>query len=384
MLLGLLLASPALGQAVLDPNAAIGIEAGRFVFFPAVGTKVSLTPGGAIAPGVSVVISPEIAIQSNWARLMAELLVSADFEPDSGVPIAMLADLDVDIDLGGLWSLLVGAGYGIAADNALDPALPPTIDAVPNVQTIEGDIGAAGPIGNFGLRVEAGVVRTTHDDVLVGGVLTDQSERNRTIVDAALRLETAGGALLSPFVEATGGRRIYDQLVGSDGFLQAGNFASVRVGVAYDSAPVLSAEIAIGYHWEWSDDAGLPPTGAMTVEANGLWSPREAFTLAVATQTDFDPNASPTMGGSVSRSIDLAAGWAIWQNVRLTANGGTGVVNFADGTVERSATAGAGIAWAPNQWFRLSAGYGHNWNRSPDPTRTSSAGTFALTARVQR
>ncbi len=381
LLFGLALASPALGQTVIDPFAPIGIEAGRFTVFPAVVTTVSVNDGAA---GRSVVISPELLFQSNWAQHSAELLFGADFTPDGGLAIATIADLSLRFDLNALWSLEIGASHRIAAEDVRDPALPAGADVAPDVRTMAADIAAGGPIGNFVLRLGAAAERNVHGDVLVGGVLTDQSERDNTVIAATLRLEPATGALLTPFVEATAGRRIFDQTVGSDGFLQAGNFVGARAGVVYDSTPVLSGEIGIGYRWEIPDDPALATNAGVTMDANVVWSPREVISFTLAAQTAFDPDASPLMGGSVSRDVAFGGVLSLRPNVSLGADGAFGIQTFADGTVEQSASADARLTWIPDYWLQLSTSYSRSWLWSPDPARAETTGIFALTARVQR
>jgi hypothetical protein len=385
LLCGLVLASPALaqGQTVLDPTAPIGIEAGRFIIYPAVEATVAVT-NPATSPGWSFTISPEIKFQADWGALSSELTFDADVSPTSGLAIATMAELNLQYDINALWQLGIDASYQIAPDDIRDAALPVGVDAAPNIRTATGNVTLAGPIGNFGVNAGVSVVRNAYDAAMVGGVPVDQSERNNTVVTASLRLQTQSGALFTPFVEGTAGRRFYDQAVGSDGFLQAGNFFALRAGIAYDSSPVLTGEIGVGYHWEMPDDPALASSGAITVDGNAVWSPREPLSFTLSLMTTFNPDASPTFGGSVSRSVSVASTWQLRQTVQLTAQGGYGVTAYADGTVERSATAGAGVVWIPDRWLRISAGYTQNWYWSPDPTRAGTTGTFTLTARVQR
>ena len=222
------------------------------------------------------------------------------------------------------------------------------------------------------------------DDAIVGGFPVDQSECNNNLATAALRFELNGGALLSPFVEANGGRRSYDQSVGTDGFLQASNFVGLRGGITYDSAPVTVVEIGIGARWEMPDDPGLASTRAITVDAGLSWSLREPISFDMSVNTVFTPDASLDWGNSVSRDASIAANWDILRALQLTGFGSFGVESYADGTIERSASVGGGVAWSPDRWLRFSASYVHDWLWSPDPSRQGSSGTLALSARVQR
>ncbi|MHA1559336.1 MAG: outer membrane beta-barrel protein [Alphaproteobacteria bacterium] len=384
LFLGFAIVSPAAAQAILDTNSPIGIQAGRFTILPAVETTAVLTHSDAITPGWSLVVSPELRIQTDWGVHSVELFLGTDFSLTDGLALATLAELDLRLDLGALWTLDVGAAYEVAPRSANDAALPDGIDAIPNVRGIGATATMAGPVGNLGLQLDAGFERNLFDDAIVGGIPVDQSERNNTIATAALRLETGAGALLAPFVEANGGRRSYDQLVGTDGFLQASNFVGLRGGITYDSAPVTTAEIGIGAHWELPDDPGLASSRTITIDAGLLWSPREPISFDMSVSTVFTPDASTDWGDSVSRDASIAANWDILRALQLTGFASFGVETYADGTIERSALAGGGVAWSPDRWLRFSASYIHDWLWSPDPLRQGSSGTLALTARVQR
>ena len=385
LLCGLMLAGPALAQdqSVLDPTAPIGIEAGRFTILPAVETTVAVSDPFT-APAVSLTISPEIKFQADWGALATELTFGADVSPTSGFAIATMAELNLQYDVGALWQLGAAASYAVAAESIYDAALPVGTDTPPNVRTITGNVTLGGPIGGVGIEAGVMVLRNAYDAAIVGGLPVDQSERNNTVATATLRLQTADGALITPFVEGTAGRRFYDQAVGSDGYLQAGNFVGIRAGIAYDSSPVLTAEIGLGYHWELPDDAALANSGALTIDGNAVWSPREPLTFTLDMATTFNPDASPTTGGSVSRDVSLAGAWLLRDTLRFTLQGAYGAEAYADSTVERSASAGAGLTWIPDRWLQISAGYTQSWRWSPDPTRAGTNGTFTLTARAQR
>ena len=382
--LGFAVASPSMAQTVLDTNSPIGIQAGRFTILPAVETIAALTYGDTITPGWSIVASPEIRIQTDWRALSVELFFGGDFSLSDGRSLATLAELDLRLDLGALWTFDIAAAYEIAPRGASDAALPDGIDAIPNVRGIGASATIAGAIGNLDLQLDAGFQRNLFDDAFVGGFPVDQSERNNNLATVALRLEPNGGALLTPFVEANGGRRSYDQLVGTDGLLQASNFVGLRGGITYDSAPVTVAEIGIGARWEMPDDPGLASTRAITVDAGLLWSPREPISFDMSVNTVFTPDASLDWGDSVSRDASIAANLDVLRALQLTGFASFGVESYADGMIERSASAGGGIAWSPDRWLRFSASYIHDWLWSPDPLRQGSSGTLALTARVQR
>lgn len=377
VLVGLLAAAPATGQ-VLDPEATVGIEAGRFILYPAIENTLSNS-----GSGWSASVSPEVLIQSNWARHAANLFADLTLGADGSFRAAMVA-LGVDLEIGEAWGLELGASHQTTADDANDPGLPSPVDAVPNVHTTTAAAAVTGPVGNMALRLDVGATRSLHDDAIVGGLPVDQSERDNLVVTAGLRLERDTGGLFAPFVEAEGGRRFYDVAVGSDGFLQAGDFASLRGGIAYDSAPVLSGEVALGYHWEMPDDPGLANSGAFTIDAGAVWSPREPFAVTLAAQTAFDPNAASTMGSSVSRSVSLETEWAMLETLALSGQAGWGREAFADGTTEQSAELGASLVWSPNPWSELTLGYRRSWLWSPDPLRNGVDNTFTITARAMR
>ncbi len=385
LLCGVLLASPALAQTatLLDPNAAVGIQAGRFTIYPAVETTTTVA-NPFTAPGWSQVISPQVKFQGDWGAVSTQLTLGTDLVPNSTLVIATMADLQLQYDIASQWQLGLTASFNSAAESLTDAALPAGTDTAPNVRTSSASVNLGGPIGQFALRGSIGVVRNAYDDALVAGVPVDQSERNNDVVIATFRFQTANGSLLTPFVETTAGRRVYDQPVGTDGYLQAGNFFGIRTGIAYDSSPVLSTEFGIGYHWELPVDPALANSGALTLDGTTTWSPRDPLMFTLNHTTSFNPDASPVWGGSVSRNTTLTVAWLVQDTVQLTAQGAHGTETYGDGTVERSASAGLGVVWVPNNQVSITAGYTQAWMWSPDPTRAGTTGTFRLTARAQR
>lgn len=382
--LGFLLSLPvstAVAQAVLDPTTPIGIEAGRFTLFPAIETELRSSVGPATAPGVSVTVSPELLIRSNWARHAGELLFDIDLDV-TGALTAAVVELGLAFDIGNVWALELGAAHALDSDDRLDPALPAGVDSTPDIRTSEADIAIAGPVGDFAFELRANVERTVHDNALMGGIPVDQSERDSTVVTAGLRLERSVGALIAPFAEVSGGRRLYDVAVGSDGFLQAGNFADLRAGIAYDSAPVLTAEVAVGAHLEMPDDPALSNATAFTIDINAVWSPREVMVVTLTSETGFHPNAGAAMGSSVNRGLGADIRVAVRETLTLTGEAAWGREAFADGTIETATALGAGVVWSPTPRTEFSLSYQHSWLASPDPDRAGSNGTITLRTRI--
>ncbi|MCW5713586.1 MAG: outer membrane beta-barrel protein [Bauldia sp.] len=375
-------------RGLASPYDQLGIVAGRFTLYPAIEISGRFSGGTIGDPGATVVLSPELVAIYEAAPLTITATLSADIVPVATSPTSLVvgadASLSVRLDLPGLWDFAIGAAYGLAAQSALDPLNPGGLDRAPGIHSTTANATLEGPIGPLALRLSLDVQRTFYEDGAISGVPVDQGDRNNLLVTGAARLSTDGAARFTPFVEIAYGRRLYDRPVDTDGFTQGFRSVELRGGFVYDSAPVLTGEVAVGVHRDIPDDPALQGLRGFTFAASSVWSPREPVAVTLATRTTFTGDPSPTAGGSVRQDWTLRGTLAVRDNVTVGATAAYATEWLAGGDVERSAALGADVAWQPTRWIRLNAGVTQQWLWSTDPSRTGGTTTVAVTARLQR
>lgn len=362
---------------------ASGYGLGRFMLYPAVEISTSFARGS-LAGGPTFVVSPELLVVTDTTPQI-RLTFDADLIPDAAGGAALIdaakAEANVQLNLPGEWRLNLRAGYSFTH---FDDGAPAGLDTIPPVHNLTGGATFEGPLGGLALRTSFGVDRHVFEDGTEGGLPVDQSDRNNTAYAADIRIATDGGGRITPFVEAGIQRRIYDNEIDTDGFLQNGTSYNGRVGFNYDSLPVLSAELALGYYRYVPDDPALRVLSGTTFNVNVQWSPRELVTLSLNSFTSFNPEPTDPVGGSTRQEWTLRGTMDVREDVTISLTGVHSTETFGNGDVERQAQLRGELTLQPTEWIRISAGVTQQWVWSPDPLKEGSSLTFGLTARLTR
>ena len=373
-----------------DPYAPLGIRAGGMVLLPSLTldagytTNAGATAGGTPSPFVTV--SPELLLKSDWPTNAFSLDLKGTYQnftdDSSDDDPTGSADASATIDLPHDWAADLDAGVAYDRQTLDDVTNPP--DGPSGVTSFTSSADLDGEIGPLAVTVTGSADRTQYADTTTSGVTVDQSDRNNNVFGAKLRVGYDGGGVLTPFVEGEVDRRAYDHTVDSGGKQRSGTGLAARVGVEFNSDPVLSGEIAVGTWRETFDDPTLTAIGAFTVDGNLVWSPRRLTTVTFGTSTTVNPTTDPTSSGSVVHdgSVEVAYAWR--PNVDLSAKAelsreeyqGTGEV---DDTYDLSLVS----TWKISRDLQLGTSYVHEWLASSDPSNNYQSDTVKVELRAQ-
>lgn len=389
------MAAPALAQNTAgmalrgaSPYEPIGVGVGRFTLFPSIELGGTFTGGTIGTPGAAIHVTPELALILNGSPHDFRVDFDATIIPVATYQAALVAAANariaLSLDLPSLWRLDLDAFFALTEQGALDALLPDSLDEPPHVRTAGAEATLEGPVGPMTVRATVAVERGLFEDGIDSGVPVDQGDRDYTTFRGTLRIAGAGDAIFTPFVEMEAGRRVHDRPVGMDGFLQAGNFTALRAGFFFNSAPVTTAEIAVGYRRETPDDPGLLGLAGPTLGLNATWSPREIVVVAFSALTSF--RAEPTLlsGGSIRQDYSLRTTIAARENLTLGGTAEYAIERFDGGITETTLVLGTDFVWNVNRGLAMTAGVSHQWLWSPDPTRNGQTTTVEVTARVAR
>lgn len=376
-----------------DPYAPVGIRAGSFLLYPSLGVTGGYTTnasGTASGTGSgSVTVTPELDIQSDWARHALSLTLRGsylDYFEDAfdSEPMAE-ASAKGRIDLPEDWKAELGAGYTYQRQSISDEDFPAGVDEAPGVHDLIATAAVSGDIGRVALTAAAGVERTIYENGRAGTAIVDQGYRTNNLYTARLRLGYEVSPVLTPFVEGEFGLRLYDRDADPFGIERSGHGETVRAGVEIDALPQLKGEIAVGVHRETFDDASLATLKALTVDGSLAWAPTPLTTVTFNAKTTMNPTTDPASSGSIlyDGSIDLAYQWR--RNFSIDWTAGMSQENFQGiGLEDRTYRLGIGTTWKLNRALQLTSGYMHKWLDSSDESRNYESDAVSVGLRVQR
>lgn len=376
-----------------DPYAALGIRAGDFILYP------SLTVGGGVTsnasnsaggtPSAFGTLTPELDIQSDWARHAATLKLRGSYEQffDGTTPDQPTgsADATARIDFADQWSLDLATGTSYDTQSVSDPNFPAGADKPPGVIGLTSSASLDGTLGRLAVTVGGSADRTVYENGMSGSTVIDQGDRTNTLYAASLRLGYEATPSLTPFIEGEVSRRAYDRLVDDDGKERSGTGYDLRAGVELDRDPFLKGEISVGTTQENFDDPSLAALQALTFDGSLVWSPTRLTTVTLDGTTTLNPGTDALSSGSVlyDTSVDVAYAWR--QNVTIDLTGDIQNERFqGTGEVDTTYQAGLGATWKINRGLQLTAGYVHEWLVSNDPTLPYQSDTLKAELRVQR
>jgi hypothetical protein len=376
-----------------DAFAATGIRLGTFILRPSIELGISVTDNAEGTPdkqaAIGAVIAPELTIGSETERaeLAAELrgvaILYGEQEFDEREGEALLRGR---YELTDETALNATARYHFELERFTDPDTPAAAVERPPVHELDAALGVTQRFGRAAFALAGTVEREVHEDVeLSGGGTASRKELDNTEYGLRLRGSFDVSRAFTPFVEAAGGQREFDQEVDDNGFERSSVWGELRGGLIFDLGPKLNGEVALGYRHEDLDDEALDDLDAVVARAAVLWSPRRLTEVRFDLSTETQPTSIPDAAGSVLYSGDLTISRQMTSRLRVEAGAGLDYENFV-GVDRRDVTysADVGFSYAFNRVTSLIARYVHERLDSTEPDTDSNTNTVTLRLRLQR
>ena len=376
-----------------DPYAPLGIRVGEFTYYPAVTVAGGYTSNALSAAGGKgaplVAVEPEAVLKSNWSRHAMTLSMRGSYETFPGSPAPAIPTADVlatgRLDLADRWTANLEAGYDFSEQSVSNPNFPQGAVTPPGVHDAHAQValdGGAGP-GVFALTSRA--ERTVYENgITAAGMVIDEGDRNNDLFDQKLRLGYELTPLFTPFIEGELAERLYDRHLDDNGLNRSSHDTALRAGFAFNDAPVLSGEIAVGGRQETFDDKSLATLRALTVDGSLVWSPTALVSLTSKVSTGFNPETDPKSSGSVfyDGNVDLA--YAYRRNATLNWTADIRNEHFQGiGETDWTYQIGVNNVWKLNRNLQLTCGYVHEWLASNVASRRFTDDTLRVDLRVQ-
>ncbi|WP_026380361.1 outer membrane beta-barrel protein [Afifella pfennigii] len=375
-----------------DPFAAPGIRVGTFILRPTidVGVVVSDNPDGDTEKNWETggLLEPTLSLLSDWDRheLAAELRGTGSFydeevynDRDAAARLRARYDISRDTDL------TAEAGYVYALESFTDPDTPAAAAERPARQTYDAALTGTHRMNRLGLALGGDVKRETFQDATTAsGATIDQGDRNRTEAALNARASYKLSGALEPFVEARGGKVVYDESVDSNGYRRSSRFGELAGGLILDLSPKLQGEVSAGWRHEEYDDARLAALSAPVVAAALMWSPRRLTDIRLNLATTADGSTIPGASGSLIYSADLTASRELRHNLAAEAGLGLDWRDYVGiDLTETTWSAFGGLVYDLNRYAALVGRYSYERVEN-DPGERTDTNTFSVRLRLKR
>lgn len=388
------------GTSVVDatPFAATGIRLGVFDLFPTLEQSIGYTSNAdSVENGKAAGFSETTAglrLQSNWSRhdLQIELgsIYQRFFNDESEALPQANADATLRLDLRHDYAFTLRGGYDFTTESASSSNLvvgggASVVDR-PGVHGLTTSAEFAKTAGKLRYSLRGSLARTIYEDAtLSDGNKLYQGDRDNVLASATVRVAYQASPAISPFIEGSIGRRIYNIKIDSNGNQRDSRLYSLRGGVDLDFGDKLKGQLSAGYTQEDFKDANINTLGALTFDGSLTWSPVQLTTVTAAVSTSLSPSANINDNGSVNYDARLGVSRQVRSNLMLDANLTASLQDY-DTTGRRDITLGVNAGY--NYWFnRFVAATGRVSYEKVDSTNAGSSydvGTVRFGLKFQR
>jgi hypothetical protein len=352
------------GVTVLSRNRPdydpLGLRDGAFTFWPqlneSVGYDDNVLASNPRRSSWILETAPSLLISSNWSRNAFGAFFSADDTqypdvPDQGRTNAT-ASVGGSIDIG-TDRLSLAAGHILTHEDrsGLDALAS---DQPISVQVDDGRASYAMNDGRWTITPSIEVSNWQYGNTTILGVPSNQSYRDRTVIDGATTVRWSWDPLrnLLLVLRATDQDYTYRQpgqlSLNSTGY-------QVLVGLDYDDNALWRYRVLLG--GETREFAAYQAHSDVIAEAEVTWSPTGLTTVHGTVSRSGEDAAQQGVAGFTYTALRLTVDHEYLRNLILSASGGLQRADFLSGGAQNGFAAGAAVTWLINRSMRLSATY---------------------------
>jgi len=364
-------AAPARNETVANRRRPqydpVGIRRGSFFIYPSFAvsglydSNIFATPSDRKQDFI-VVLSPEIAVRSNWRRHQLNFGARADvahykshtkenYQDAAGI-------LNGRYDISGNTFLFAGIEAARRHEDRGDPndagGKTPT-----TFWTTELTGGVQHVFGRFTIRFTNRVRLLDYKDVAAAGVgEIDNDDRDRREWEGVLRLTYRVNPRISVFGQATGEYVRYNERLDSDGFNRDNSGFEVAGGVAIELTGKLFGEVFVGWSQRYYRDPTASAFGAPSGGASLTWTPTGLTTVIGTIVSSIEESTITGASGFYSTNFRVSVDHELRRNVLLN---GYGSYQFDDyqgiSRKDQWIRAGGGVTLLVNRHLNVFGGY---------------------------
>jgi hypothetical protein len=347
-----------------DPWAALGLRLGQFLMFPTLtleggySTNPDRFSGG--EDSFIATLTPALTARSQWERheLSLDLRGTVTFqEEDNELVPDMDSAVALRLDLSEMTTANLRATYTLQQENASSDAVTAAIDEPGDIHTFGVEADITHETGLLAVTGGMNVQRTLYTDATLDtGALASNDDRDTTEITGTLRLASASGSVMRPFVEGEAGRRLYDQTLDRNGFERSSTLYGLRGGMAFDDGALYRGEVALGYGADRPDDNRLDTVQGITLDGNIVWAFSPLTTLTLTAVTDLTPTTLTGSAGALSRQAGARIDHALRRNVNVSLEGRYEDIRYEGlSRKDKLYYAGLGLDWRLNRYVDWTA-----------------------------
>jgi hypothetical protein len=385
--------NPAAARIRRDEEADIGIRLGTLMLRPSISQQIGIErekTGTGTEKRTFSETGLKGTLTSDWSR--HELTIGGEgawqetLSGDGSDKPRARIDANLRLDLADDTIANITGAYSFSREDTDDPNAISGASVQSGVHQFDGGVSVERDLGLLRGSLATQASRYLYSDAeLSDGTTVDRSDRDRTRATVSARLGVELSTAITPFVEATTGKVIYDDSVDSSGYRRSADIYGAKTGVTVDLGEKLRGEVAVGYEQQRFDDNRLEDLSAITLDGNIFWSPREGTTIDVTLDTTLDPSTTADVSGAAVHSLDVSLAHDVRSNLVARLTGGASVSRYDDAGASSDKTvynAGAGLTWKINRYLDATADvtYERNDYKSADDTDTVTA-LVGLTAK---
>lgn len=345
---------------------AQGFPAGAFRIYPTLRLSTTYNDStraqvNGASDDIIFSIAPSVTAQSQWAN--NALSATAFLQTNTFAKRSELnttdfgASADGRLDVRRTWTIRGSGGYARLHEIRGTVGDLLTSNRYIEFDRANGALSISEQINRVAIAVNASAQQYRFQNVLTGGVLVDQTFRDRNVFDVGGRVSYQYSAVTSVFAGGSVSRIRYDRLQpglldrGSDGF-------SGLAGVHFELSRLLRGEVGFGYIQQRFRDPRFAAFNGFNYNASFSYQPTALTSFSFAATRRLTDSALQNVGGVLASQFEVSVDHELLRNVSVAAN--IGYINYEYRGIDRTDrrfTYGAGARYKLNRYLSAALSY---------------------------
>lgn len=298
-----------------EPYDPVGITIGSFVLFPEVELGLDAFSNVLRSPAArsdtAVVARPTARLVSNWRAHALELGAAgtlssySEFDSENEEGYRVEARGRIDVTRRTNLQALISREVAQESRSAIDAA---SAGDRADITTDRAALTLQHRFNRLSLQLRGSVTDQQYGDVVSGGLVASNGDRDVTITEQAARATWELKPTLSVFSEVAVNQRAYERAAASDGIRRDSTGERYRAGLSFGSTGrIVRGEISLGYGVQHPDDARLADIGGILIDSSIALRISELSSLLFTARSDVTETTTAGAGGVLTHELGIEA-----------------------------------------------------------------------------
>lgn len=350
------------------PYDPLGVRVGSFLLFPEISIEGSSSDNALLSStnarsDRAVIITPNLAIRSNWSRHLLEGTLGGIRSYYSEFPELedkqFSSSLHGRLDVKRRTKLDIRTGYDLNQE-AVDSNDAPTGAAERTSYTVKSaSLEATHRFNRVTSSLRGSLRDVNYDDVaLRGGGFANNDDRDLVEREITGRLSYQFRPGVQGFVESSGNERNFAFAFDDNGIRNGSSGYEVQAGISLEFGGKLNGEIAVGFARQTPEERALDDIVGLILNGFMEWHPTQLTTVRFAVNTEVEETTLTDSAGSISRTSELSVEHAFRRNMIAGVSLGYSLDEFSgSGQKDRTYRAGLSGEYLLSREVALTANY---------------------------